>query len=60
MIVVFPGLSCAMVLVVASIGSEVLLGTEALQSYVTSILYICPIIILLCVFFRKASTIISL
>ena len=32
MTVVFPGLSCNMVLVVASIGSEGLLGTEALQS----------------------------
>ena len=32
MTAVFPGLSCAMVLVVASIGSEGLLGTEALQS----------------------------
>ena len=30
--VVFPGLSCDMVLVVASIGSEGLLATEALQS----------------------------
>ena len=30
--VVFPGLSCDMVLVVASIGSEGMLGTEALQS----------------------------
>ena len=30
--VVFPGLSCNMALVVASIGSEGLLGTEALQS----------------------------
>ena len=29
---VFPRLSCNMVLVVASIGSEGLLGTEALQS----------------------------
>ena len=33
MTVAFPGLSCDMVLVVASIGSEGLLGTEALQSY---------------------------
>ena len=32
MTVAFPGLSCAMVLVVASIGSEGLLGTDALQS----------------------------
>ena len=32
MTVVFPGLRCDMVLVVASIGSEGLLGTEALQS----------------------------
>ena len=32
MTVVFPGLSCTMVLVVASIGSEGLLGMEALQS----------------------------
>ena len=32
MTVVFPGLSCNMVLVVASIGSEGLLGTEALKS----------------------------
>ena len=32
MTVVFPGLSCDMVLVVASIGLEGLLGTEALQS----------------------------
>ena len=32
MTVVFPGLSCSMVLVVASIGLEDLLGTEALQS----------------------------
>ena len=32
MTVFFPGLSCKMVLVVASIGSEGLLGTEALQS----------------------------
>ena len=31
MTVVFPGLSCAMVLVVASIGSEGLLGMDALQ-----------------------------
>ena len=30
--VVFPGLSCDMLLVVASIGSDGLLGTEALQS----------------------------
>ena len=30
--VVFPGLSCNMALVVASIGSEGFLGTEALQS----------------------------
>ena len=29
---VFPGLSCDMILVVASIGSDGLLGTEALQS----------------------------
>ena len=28
----FPGLSCDMILVVASIGSDGLLGTEALQS----------------------------
>ena len=32
MTIVFPGLRCKMVLVVASIGSEGLLGTEALQS----------------------------
>ena len=32
MTVVFPGLSCDMILVVASIGSDGLLGTEALQS----------------------------
>ena len=32
MTVVFPGLSCDMVLVVANIGAEGLLGTEALQS----------------------------
>ena len=32
MTVVFEGLSCSMVLVVASIGSEDLLGMEALQS----------------------------
>ena len=32
MTVVFPGLSCDMVLMVASIGSEGLLGTESLQS----------------------------
>ena len=32
MTVVFPGLSCDMVFVVAGIGSEGLLGTEALQS----------------------------
>ena len=32
MTVVFPGLSCEMLLVVASIGSDGLLGTEALQS----------------------------
>ena len=31
----FPGLSCNMILVVASIGSNGLLGTEALQS-------VCP------------------
>ena len=31
MTVVFPGLSCDMILVVASIGSDGLLGTEALQ-----------------------------
>ena len=30
--VVFPGLQCDMMLVIASIGSERLLGTEALQS----------------------------
>ena len=30
--VIFPGLSCEMLLVVASIGSDGLLGTEALQS----------------------------
>ena len=30
--IVFPGLSCDMLLVVASIGSDGLLGTEALQS----------------------------
>ena len=30
--VVFPGLSCDMLFVVASIGSDGLLGTEALQS----------------------------
>ena len=28
----FPGLSCDMILVVANIGSDGLLGTEALQS----------------------------
>ena len=32
MTVVFPGLGCEMLLVVASIGSDGLLGTEALQS----------------------------
>ena len=32
MTVVFPGLSCDMILVVAGIGSDGLLGTEALQS----------------------------
>ena len=32
MTVVFPGLSCDMLLVVASMGSDGLLGTEALQS----------------------------
>ena len=32
MTVVFPGFSCDMILVVASIGSDGLLGTEALQS----------------------------
>ena len=32
MTIVFPGLSCDMLLVVASIGSDGLLGTEALQS----------------------------
>ena len=32
MTIVFPGLSCDMILVVASIGSDGLLGTEALQS----------------------------
>ena len=32
MTVIFPGLSCDMILVVASIGSDGLLGTEALQS----------------------------
>ena len=32
MTVVFPGLSCDMILVVASIGSDGLLGTEALQA----------------------------
>ena len=32
MTVVFPGLQCDMMLVVANIGSEGLLGTEALQS----------------------------
>ena len=31
MTVVFPGLQCDMVLVIASVGSEGLLGTEALQ-----------------------------
>ena len=30
--IVFPGLSCDMLLVVANIGSDGLLGTEALQS----------------------------
>ena len=33
MAVVFPGLQCDMLLVVASIGLERLLGTEALQSW---------------------------
>ena len=32
MTIVFPGLQCDMMLVIASIGSEGLLGTEALQS----------------------------
>ena len=32
MTIVFPGLSCDMLFVVASIGSDGLLGTEALQS----------------------------
>ena len=32
MTIVFPGLSCDLLLVVASIGSDGLLGTEALQS----------------------------
>ena len=32
MTIVFPGLSCDMLLVVAIIGSDGLLGTEALQS----------------------------
>ena len=32
MTVVFPGLQCDMTLVIASTGSEGLLGTEALQS----------------------------
>ena len=32
MTIIFPGLRCDMVLLVASIGSEGLLGTEALQS----------------------------
>ena len=36
MTVTFPGLKCDMVLVVASIGSEGLLGTEALQSMFAS------------------------
>ena len=31
--IVFPGLCCDMLLVVANIGSDGLLGTEALQSY---------------------------
>ena len=29
----FPGLGCDMILVVANIGSDGLLGTEALQAY---------------------------
>ena len=32
--IVFPGLCCDMLFVVANIGSDGLLGTEALQSYV--------------------------
>ena len=31
--IVFPGLCCDMLFVVANIGSDGLLGTEALQSY---------------------------
>ena len=31
--IVFPGLCCDMLFVVANIGSDALLGTEALQSY---------------------------
>ena len=31
--IVFPGLCCKMLFVVANIGSDGLLGTEALQSY---------------------------
>ena len=34
--VVFPGLSCDMMFVMVSIGSDGLLGTEALQSYTTT------------------------
>ena len=38
MTIVFPGLSCDMLFVVASIGSDGLLGTEALQScFATSV-----------------------
>ena len=33
--IVFPGLGCTMLFVVANIGSDGLLGTEALQSYLS-------------------------
>ena len=41
MTVVFPGLQCDMVLVIASVGSEGLLGTEALQSCLPHQLDLC-------------------
>ena len=39
--IVFPGLCCDMLFVVANIGSDGLLGTEALQSYLPHQLDLC-------------------
>ena len=41
MTVVFPGLQCDMMLAIASIGSEGLLGTEVLQSCLPHQLDLC-------------------